>query len=66
MSIKTPDQVKQEFRTNGTPVAAWAAKHGYTPQEVYKVLNGQAKGNFGRAHEIAVSLGLKLKPKSIT
>lgn len=59
MQVKTPDQVKKSFRLKGIPVAAWAKQHGYTPQEVYKVLNGQAKGNFGKAHSIAVALGMK-------
>lgn len=63
MNIKTPDQVKQEFLDNGIPVSDWATKHGFVPQEVYKVLNGQAKGNFGRAHKIAVALGLKKQTK---
>ncbi|CAM4093429.1 DNA-binding protein [Acinetobacter pragensis] len=59
MNIKTPDQVRQEFFNKGIPISDWATKNGFAPQEVYKVLNGQAKGNFGRAHKIAVALGLK-------
>lgn len=59
MTLKTIEQVKQEFRASGTTVADWAKKHGYTPQEVYKVINKQHKGNYGRSHEIAVKLGLK-------
>lgn len=59
MTTKTPEQVKKELRSKGIPVSAWATKHGYTPQEVYKVLNGQAKGNFGKAHDIAIALGIK-------
>lgn len=63
MNTKTAIQVKQELNANGTPVSTWAKERGFTPQEVYKVLNGQVKGNFGRAHQIAVALGLKLGPK---
>ena len=63
MNLKTPDQVKQEFIDSGVPVAVWAAKNNFIPQEVYKVLNGQSKGNFGRAHQIAVALGLKKQTK---
>ncbi|MDA0698054.1 MAG: DNA-binding protein [Proteobacteria bacterium] len=63
MHLKTPDQVKKEFVDNGIPVSTWAETNGFTPQEVYKVLNGQSKGNFGRAHKIAVALGLKPQPK---
>lgn len=63
MTTKTIEQVKQEFRTNGTTVSDWAKKHGYSPQEVYKVINQQHKGNYGRSHEIAVKLGLKVTNK---
>lgn len=59
MSIKTPDQVKQDFEDNGQTISAWAEKHGFAPQDVYKVLNGQAKCKRGKGHEIAVRLGIK-------
>lgn len=63
MQVKTPEQVRQEFLASGTPVSAWAAANNFTPQEVYKVLNGQSKGNFGKSHRIAVALGLKKESK---
>ncbi|ENX33918.1 BcepMu gp16 family phage-associated protein [Acinetobacter colistiniresistens] len=63
MHLKTPEQVKKEFVDNGIPVSTWAETNGFTSQEVYKVLNGQSKGNYGRAHKIAVALGLKPQPK---
>lgn len=59
MPIKTPDQVKKEFEATGKTISAWAAEHGFAPQEVYKVLNGQAKCKRGKGHDIAVRLGLK-------
>ena len=59
MQIKTPDQVKADFEAIGKTVAAWALQHGYEPQEVYKVLNGQAKCKRGKGHDIAIKLGLK-------
>lgn len=63
MHSKTPQEVKQEFINQGIPVSEWAENNGFIPQEVYKVLNGQSKGNFGRAHQIAVALGLKPAPQ---
>jgi gp16 family phage-associated protein len=48
MHLKTAEEVKQEFIQQGIPVSSWAESKGFTPQEVYKVLNGQSKGNFGR------------------
>lgn len=55
----TADQVKERFRLAGKTFTAWAVENGYTRNEVYRVLNGQAKANYGKAHEIAVKLGLK-------
>lgn len=56
----TPDQVRQRLRLNGVTMTAWAAEHGYDREAVYRVLNGKDKAHFGRAHEIAVALGLKV------
>lgn len=56
----TPDQVRQKFRTAGITFTEWARKHDYPRHEVYRVLNGVSKAHYGRAHEIAVKLGLKL------
>lgn len=55
----TPDQVKENFRRSGKTITNWALEQGYTRNAVYRVLNGQAKANYGEAHEIAVKLGLK-------
>lgn len=59
MQTKTPNQVKKDFEQKGQAVSDWATKHGYSPQDVYKVLNGQVKGKRGKAHDIAVKLGIK-------
>jgi gp16 family phage-associated protein len=56
----TADQVKVKFRQTGTTFTDWATLHGYSRNEVYRVLNGQAKAHYGKAHDIAVKLGLKL------
>lgn len=53
------ERVKSTFRKRGKTFTEWAAENGYTRNEVYRVLNGQAKGHYGKAHEIAVKLGLK-------
>jgi len=62
--IKTPDQVKAEFEANGITISQWAREHNWTPREVSLVLNGQVKGRYGKGHDIAVALGLKLTPAS--
>lgn len=57
----TPDQVKQRFRAAGITFTVWARQQGYPRHEVYRVLNGVSKAHYGRAHEIAVKLGLKVE-----
>ncbi|HEX5278157.1 MAG TPA: DNA-binding protein [Fluviicoccus sp.] len=60
----TPEQVKERFKNLGKTITEWATENGYSRGEVYRVLNGQAKCHYGKAHEIAVKLGLKVKPQS--
>ena len=55
----TPQQVKAKFRREGKTFSEWAHENGYPRIAVYRVLNGFDKANYGRAHEIAVKLGLK-------
>ena len=55
----TPDQVKKSFRLRGQTFSDWARNNGYPPNKVLRVLNGFDKGHYGKAHEIAVKLGLK-------
>lgn len=57
--VLTPDQVKQSLRMQGITTTQWAEARGYSRNEVYRVLNGQAKAFYGKAHQIAVELGLK-------
>lgn len=55
----TSDQVKSRLRRQGKTITKWAEENGYPRVAVYRVLNGIDKANFGRAHDIAVKLGLK-------
>ncbi|EAW1285931.1 DNA-binding protein [Salmonella enterica] len=55
----TAEQVKRLLRQQGKTITEWANEHGYTRNDVYRVLNGQVKANYGKGHEIAVKLGLK-------
>lgn len=55
----TPDQVKDQFQSRGLTFSQWASDNGYRVNEVYRVINGQSKAKYGKAHEIAVKLGLK-------
>lgn len=55
----TPAQIKVSLRRQGKTITQWAEEHGYNRNSVYRVLNGIDKAHYGRAHEIAVKLGLK-------
>lgn len=55
----TAEQIKNQFREHGLTFTDWAAKHGFDRNDVYRVLNGQLKGNYGKGHDIAVRLGMK-------
>lgn len=55
----SPEQVKQRLRMQGLTITQWSQSRGYTRNEVYRVLNGQAKAHYGKAHDIAVALGMK-------
>jgi len=62
--MKTPDQIKADFLAKGITISQWARDNGYTPRQVSLVLNGQIKGRYGKGHEIAKKLGLKLSAHS--
>ncbi|MCO1336232.1 DNA-binding protein [Microbulbifer sp. OS29] len=60
--LLTPDQVKAQFRAQGLTITQWAEERGYRRNAVYRVLNSFDKASYGRAHEIAVALGIKADP----
>lgn len=61
----SPDQIKNRFHREGRTFTSWAKEHGYTANQVYRVLNGTDKAKYGKAHEIAVKLGLKPNPEQL-
>lgn len=60
--MRDPKELRARFKAEGIPISQWAAKHGFKPREVYAVLAGKTTGVRGRAHEVAVALGLKQPP----
>lgn len=56
----TPEQVRQRLRQRGKTLTRWAAENGFDIRAVYRVMAGNDKAYYGRAHEIAVALGLKI------
>lgn len=61
----TPRHVRELFRASGVTLSAWAKANGFKPHEVYAVTCGQVKGTYGRSHEIALKLGMKLPVEKI-
>lgn len=57
--VLTPEQLKAKFESEGKTFSGWAEERGYTRQDVYRVINGFTKAKRGKAHQIAVELGLK-------
>ncbi len=55
----TPSTFKASLRRQGKTIRQWAEEHGFPVRAVYRVLNGLDKANFGRAHDIAIAIGLK-------
>ena len=57
--MKTPQQVLKAMRRRGETITDWAKSNGFSRQQVANVLNGRAKGHWGKSHVIAVKLGIK-------
>lgn len=57
--IKKAERIKQSFRNRGLTFTQWARDNDCSPHAVYRVLNGFDKANYGKAHDIAVKLGMK-------
>lgn len=55
---KQTEVIKRKLYAQGTTVREWAINKDYPVNEVYKVLNGERKGLYGRSHQIAKDLGL--------
>lgn len=61
--MATTQEWKDWFGAQGLTISQWAADHGFKSEEVYAVLSGRTVGRRGRAHEVAVALGIKLPPR---
>ena len=59
MRKKSGKQVKREFIERGESVSSWARSRGFKSNEVFEVLAGRNQGLRGKAHQIAVLLGMK-------
>lgn len=56
------EKVKEDFKRRGETIKSWCDERGYEPTYVSRILNGSIKASRGKAHMIAVELGLKEQP----
>ena len=59
------EKVKEGFRERGETMKDWCMARGYDPTYVSRILNGTVKANRGKAHQIALELGLNSKAADI-
>jgi gp16 family phage-associated protein len=52
------EDLKMQFLVKGIAVSDWARQNNFPQGLVYSVINGQVKARRGKAHAIAVQLGL--------
>jgi gp16 family phage-associated protein len=60
-ALRTPEDVKAEFKRQGQSISGWAMKNRFPPHLVYAILGGNkdSKCVRGDSHRIAVLLRLK-------
>lgn len=58
-TIRTPQEVRNEFIRKGISFARWARENGFDKATVSQVLCGCNAATRGKGHKIAVLLGIK-------
>jgi len=56
------DLVKKAFEARGLSIAEWSRSKGFETPLVYAVLAGRVRARRGKAHQIALALGIKQIP----
>ncbi|MFA1030696.1 MULTISPECIES: DNA-binding protein [Pseudomonas syringae group] len=57
--LKSPQEAKLWLRAQGISVTEFARDHGLDLGTTYQVLAGRKKGLRGKAHKVAIALGIK-------
>jgi len=60
--VRTLEQARHWFEARGVSVSDWAKENGFPRDVVYAILAGRTRGRRGRAHQVAVALGIKPAP----
>ena len=56
--LLSPLSVKKAFESRGVSIYGWAQSNGFSPQLVYRVLNGESPCLRGQSREIGIRLGV--------
>lgn len=59
MTLRTADEAREALKRQGVSISSWAIANGFSTTQVFEVLAGRNKATRGKAHNIAVRLGLK-------
>jgi gp16 family phage-associated protein len=57
---RTPEQLKAHLKEQGITMLAYSKQRGVDYILTSKLINGSIKGRYGKAHEAATKLGLKV------
>lgn len=57
----TGEAAKRKLREQGKTIKQWAEENGYPYVLVSRVIRGVQKANYGKGHEVAVALGMKIR-----
>lgn len=57
--MSNAQKVKESFKKRGETIKSWCEARQYDPTYVSRIINGSIQAKYGKAHKIAVELGLK-------
>jgi len=56
----TPQQARDNLYAQGISISEWARREGFSKNLVFTILQGRRLCRFGKSHEVAIKLGLKV------
>lgn len=56
----TSQQARDNLYAQGISISEWARREGFSKNLVFSILQGRRLCRFGKSHQIAVKLGMKV------